>query len=282
MKWGLRALALMTTLSLTYDTMQAGIFNRKNVAKRQQRLKKSSWHLTPINSDCQQTRDGVTIRAKLFSREKQCVKTFSNCGKNLLRRKRIFRKIREKIYPIKITIQNDSETTVTLCPEDLGIKQAPIKQVLKRLHYKTGFIVLLSGAVIASTGIASAIFAFGGGGSMLIYTVSSSSIIGEILGIGAIGLVGAAISYSLLAIPLLVLVPPIVGITTMLKNKKNTKKVNKAPQKNNKIEIQPSKKATFFVFARESDYQATFDLALRDKQNEENVFSFAIQLPEIA
>ena len=70
-------------------------------------------HLRPLTSyiDYQETRNGITLRAKKLSRD-DCKSLFGNRAKLLFKKKRR----RKPIYPIQLSISNESELPVALKP----------------------------------------------------------------------------------------------------------------------------------------------------------------------
>lgn len=231
-------------------------------------------HLTAETCDYEQTKGGVTVRAKTLRTDQECTDAFGRNGKYLLRRRKRLRQ--GKIYPIKVTIENNGNRSTSLSKKNIKLKTVPLKQVLTRLHCQIFIHVAGPGLVILGVGAIAT-------GSLL-YSLLVS--FGAFIGHTAISSVWSGIFFASLGIivatPIALLsVPAILGVRAHNKNIESTALTGKPLAKQKPLVIEPGKKESLFLFVRQEEYTTNFNLALNGTELTNNSHSFDIQLPEV-
>ena len=216
-------------------------------------------HLEPGTCDYEQTKNGVTVRAKLLKTEQECIDAFGKNGKYLLN----IRKEKHKIYPIKLTVKNHRNTELIL--SEAKIKLAPAKKVFAKLGSNNWLKVCGLGAGIVTGSMAAVGLAESGLGLMILSGVGSAAAVftltGIILAAGTVPLVAAPFAMAAYRLEL---------------NKQNKKLKNKiAPSPS----IKPSETQTFFLFVRQPDYKPNFELTFTNENQKK--LSFDLQLPAL-
>jgi len=218
-------------------------------------------------------RNKISVQAEVLTTKAECVAAFGKKGR------RLFKSKKNKIYPIKCTIQNNGSSTISLSLENIDLKMVPRKTIMQKLAHSTwprGFGILTSGLKILGVGaivfagsiVATVVGTLGIATAMVLYNAKSvaglSMVLGSCLPIASLG-VGAVAAPTAMVI---------YGY--------------KLTQKTNKIfplllldslEIQPGETRTFFLFVYERDMQKNFSMKFID-ENQNNLL-YNVQLPSI-
>ncbi len=131
---------------------------KRMLAKAEKQMKQAVHKENVIEKKCDpfdyyyhETKDGITVMGNVLSTQRRCIKKFGTTGKYLTKKRK------SSIYPIELTIQNDSSTPWTFHTKDTNLKIISERYVLKRLLHKTKLrtffagIGLLCGATLLLT-----------------------------------------------------------------------------------------------------------------------------------
>ena len=102
--------------NILFDVQLPNLMNQKTLRDE---------HLEP-EQIFEQIKNGVTLRVKLLQTKAECIHFFGKNGKNFLRGK--------KIYPIHLTLENNSSSKTFLPFSQIDLKLASQKSVLKKMR----------------------------------------------------------------------------------------------------------------------------------------------------
>jgi hypothetical protein len=229
-------------------------------------------YLRPLSTyiDYHKTKQGITLRAKKLSAE--------DC-KSLLgtRAALLFKKRRRKkpIFPIQISITNQTRSLVALQPKDIDLELTPYNDVAHRLQrssFAQAFGKLFGGIAIAGTLIAGSIIALSTSGVLLV-------VIGSIKAFAPAALIG---SSALLITPFfLVVATPAVSTATVVRtSRQNTaiKQELKANSLRHTVLVEPGETLDTLIFVTKQQYKQEFDITMRNPHNPQNRIPFHVKL----
>lgn len=248
--------------------------------------------LTHLFADyCEKTKQGITVRVKALTTEKECIGVFGKNGKYLLHGRKLrgkkLRGKRNKIYPIKITIDNQSNQPWHLSSNNIDIKKAPMKKVLKKLHYRTGIRALLIG--ISFLGVSSL-----AAGSAVVFLANGvvlffSPILQFFSGFNPAALFSVTATLhlgahgALLATPVTVpsaaVASTVQGVSSSLANHNLTKQVKESTLQS--MIVEPSQIKSTLIFVQQRDYKSNFAITLQPENETDDTLLFDVQLPAV-
>lgn len=216
---------------------------------------KSLASLSQNTAHYQETKDEITVQARLLNK-KEINYIFSNKASRLLNGK-------SPIYPIEITITNNSKNVITCNPEDTDLAYAKPQEVVRRLQENTtrntAFIAAASVGILALCTIGIGIVGL---------TLALSGISAGITGLG----IGIALCGGLLF-----LTP-----TASIFYKKSSVNFNKEVSRDisdktisHIASLNPKEKLSFILFADGRLFKPSF---LMNIDNQKNKTSFIVKL----
>jgi len=260
------------TLTLPLSICDAGRRTRKKARKPkvEQKIKQPEiTHLEHGTCDYEQTKNGVTVRAKVLKTEQECIDAFGGNGDRLLKGRK-----KRRIVPIKLTIANNSRTDQWLVTEAIKVKIAPINRVAKKLHDNNWTRSALWGVGIFGASVATGFLAGVGilivGPAIGLLSVTCPCCIfvtiGGLMAWG--GILGAGAGSTTAAYQ---------EIGRRNKNKKVSKEVEKSSIEATTIGI--GQKKSLFLFVRQPDYKPNFEITFTNENQQQ--LSFDLQLPAL-
>jgi len=200
-------------------------------------------------------RENVAVQVEVLKTKAECVAAFGKKGR------RLFKSKKNKIYPIKCTIQNNGSSTISLSLENIDLKMVPRKTIVQKIahsnfNWPRRFGILTSGLKILALG--AGVFAVCIGGGFLLVVAITKTYIAE-LGLMAVVMGG---SVGVVAAP----------AAMVIYGYKLTRKIVS-------LDIQPGETRIFFLFVYERDMQKNFSMKFTDEN--QNNLSYNVQLPSI-
>jgi len=214
----------------------------------------------------------ISVQAEVLTTKAECVAAFGKKGRKLCRR--LFKSKKNKIYPIKCTIQNNGSSAISLSLENIDLKMVPRKTIVQKIacsnfNWLRGLKILGLGAgiFIGCTGIGLV-----GGLSMLSFAAGAHG-----TGCPCCILIPLCFTTGIGACVGAVAAPAAM----VMYNNKNNKQTNKTFSLNflNSLDIQPGETRIFFLFVYERDMQKNFSMKFTDEN--QNNLSYNVQLPSI-
>lgn len=215
---------------------------------------------------------GVTIRVKKLDRHDSGLLL----GERSARLFKRFRK-RQPIWPIQISLTNDTNKLISLKPSDISLKQVDYKRVASRLNNNSFTQIFGS---IASSLLVGGFLAMG---SFL--ALSASGIV--LLATGSLSITApfAVIgSSALAAIPALLIVgTPVLstvrGVQTAKHNKMVTREIKNYSLKTQLV-VEPHKTVDMVIFISKSDYKPRFTIGVSHPENGAEKIQFHVRMPD--
>ncbi len=213
-------------------------------------------HLDATTNDFETTKHGITIRSRTITSAQECTDVFGRNGGDLLAK-------RKKIYPIQITIENKTEKTLILPRENVGIRTASVRRVLKRVGYWTGIRTLLTGGCL-----------FGG---VTILTWVSSPLV-PIIVYGPPALAAAALCAGAPFFFILGILIPGLPLMTMLHSIKShnaNSMISKFVKRScvlEQVTIAPGQTRSLLFFVRPRFYKKSFSMVFRQNDGDALLF----------
>jgi len=206
-------------------------------------------------------RNKISVQAEVLTTKAECVQAFGKKGR------RLFKSKKNKIYPIKCTIQNNGSSAISLSLENIDLKMVPRKTIVRKMAYSNfnwprGFGILTSGLKILAVGAG----VFAGcvvGGFLLVAAITKTYFAG--LGLIAVVMGGSA---GVVAAP----------AAMVIYGYKLTRKIVSLNLLDS-LDIKPGETRTFFLFVYERDMQQNFSIKFTDEN--QNNLSYNVQLPSI-
>ncbi len=212
----------------------------------------------------------VTLKAQVLETQQECIDAFGKNGKRLLGGKG------ENIHPIFITIENNSQETVSI--HSIDVKMAKKRDINKRiLGRRYSFLGLLSiGAkIIMVTTIAGGIFGLSipflfscGVGVVIVYDPLLSPFLANIFAL-------AGFSAGLF-----VAAPTAMIVYGSKWDKPSRKLKQKLKKSSPSTSIEPSITKTIIFFVKERDYKENFTIQLAGDKSNQPV-EYNVQLPSL-
>jgi len=205
----------------------------------------------------------ISVQAEVLKTKAECVQAFGKKGR------RLFKSKKNKIYPIKCTIQNNGSSTISLSLENIDLKMVPRKTIVQKIahsnfNWPRGFGILTSGLKILAIGAGVFAVCIGAGiaGGFLIYPGDIASQFFVMIMSGSIGVVAA---------------PAAMVIYGLTNDNQSTNSHSLALL--DSLDIQPGETRIFFLFVYERDMQKNFSMTFTDEN--QNNLSYNVQLPSI-
>ncbi|EKD48907.1 MAG: hypothetical protein ACD_64C00072G0002 [uncultured bacterium] len=215
---------------------------------------------------------GITLRVKKLDKHDSGLLL----GERSARLFKRFRK-RQPIWPIQISLTNDSNKLISLKASDIDLKQVDYKQVASRLNNNSFTQIFGS---IASSLLLGGLLAVGSfialsASGILLLTTGSLSITAPFAVIG---------SSALAAIPaLLVVGTPVIstvrGIQTAKHNTMVRREIKNYSLKEQLI-VEPYKTVDIVIFVSKSDYKSHFTIDVSHPEKAEEKVRFNVRIPE--
>lgn len=218
--------------------------------------------LRPLRSylNYESTQNNVTLRAKKLNK-RETVKAFGPRGNQL------FNKQRKTIYPIQLSIENNSTELLVLKPEHIDLQLTSYRRVASRLQKNT----LLQALGTLTIGVlTTAAVATGGVATLLIGGMATS-----------VSMIIAGTATCITAPFFLLIGTPIAttvkGIETAKANttcKRGVKEKTLPPV----LLIEPGQTIDTLIFVRKRDYSPAFDVTFVNQHEPEQLNTFAVTL----
>lgn len=201
----------------------------------------------------------ISVQAQVLTTEDQCIRALGNRGYRLVRPKK------KKIYPIQLSIANNTPTTISLSQNDIKLNMVPPAALASRLKLRNEKNKSLLLKIIKTGGI---VFAGCVG-------------IGMIGGISALAYLGAFTSNAVAAgdIPFLIAFSTgigacagtIVAPSSMIYEltKKQKKKTSPLLNKLDSTKIKPGETKKVFIFVYEKNIKENFSITFSDENQNE-------------
>ncbi len=229
-------------------------------------------YLQPLTSyiDYQETKQGVTMRAKQLSPE--------NC-KSLLgeRADRLWKKQRRRhpIFPLQLSITNTTNHLVALKPSDIDLKLTEYQSVASRLHRNSLMQVfggVAAGLIVTGLLAIGSAFALSASGMLLV-------ILGSVKALAPLAILGCS---ALIVTPFfLVIGTPIVstmkGIQTSQYNHM-VKKELKERSLAHALVVEPHQTIDTLIFVAKPNYKRKFVITISDPEQAQNHIAFRVRL----
>lgn len=224
--------------------------------------------------DYQETRRGITLCAKKLSVD-DCKSLF---GK---RSKFLFKKSRRKqpIYPIQLSIHNQTESPISLKPKNISLSLTPCKEVMGRVRQNTTLQVvggIACTVLAASLLVAGAVFALTSGG---IFTALFGSMGASV----AAPLIVVGLSAVIVTPFFLVIGTPVVstlkGVHSAQKNALVKKELD-AKTLSTELIIDPDQTIDTVIFVSRPQYQKNFTVAFTQPNTTTQITTFCVDLLE--
>lgn len=220
-------------------------------------------HLDATTNDFELTKEEITVRSRTITSAQECTDIFGRNGKDLLTK-------RKKIYSIQVTIENKTDKKLVLPRENVGLKTASIRRVLKRVGYWTGMRALMTGGCLL------------GGVTMLTWV--SLPLLPLII-YGPIVLASAALCAGApFFLGLAILIPslPIVTMLHSVKSHNANRMISKFVKQTcivDEVTIEPGQTRSLLFFVRQRSYKRNFFMVF--KREDENAILFDVQTVSI-
>lgn len=247
-------------------TPKKGFFSKKrskaqNLLKPEESKPIEITHLTYDSCHYSETKNGVTVHAKVLTTPQGCLDELGKRGDRLVQ------KNRNRIFPVKMTIKNSTDQEVSL--QDIDAKIASKRQVVDKFYGRT---------IAHATLLGLAIFA-----APAVLFVAGAAIIGLIAVLGAPSILLFPPFGSMFLIGTGAFTAAVVSSTALFiyANKKNSVKKRLQKVSPKELTITPRETKTAMIFVREKDYQPQFVITLNRGGNLEDQLRFNITLPEI-
>ncbi len=231
-----------------------------------------SLHLRSLTSylDYQKTQQGITLRVKRLCAQ-DCTSLLGEHAHRLFKKHRR----RQPIYPIQISITNNTHTLAALDPKNIDLTLTDYHSVANRLHrnsFVQAFGGLVAGILVTGLLAASSIFALSASGMLLV-------IIGSMKALAPIAICGGA---ALLITPFfLVIGTPVVstikGVQTTQQNRLLKKEIKNHALKHALI-IEPRETIDTLIFVEKRNYQEQFSITLANPENAQERIPFLVKL----
>lgn len=214
---------------------------------------------------------GVTIRVKKLDKH--------DSGLLLGERSaRLFKRFRKRppIWPIQISLTNDTNKLVTLKASDISLKQVDYKRIASRLNNNsfTQIFGTIASSVLVGGFLAMGSFLALSTSGIVLLTTGSFSFTAPFAVLG---------SSALAAIPAVLIVgtpalSTVRGIQTARHNKVVRQEIKKYSLKNQVI-IEPHKTVDMVIFVSRFDYKQTFTVAVSHPERGDEKIMFDVKMP---
>lgn len=227
-------------------------------------------YLRPLSSyiDVHLTQKKITMQAKLLS-PYDCQSLLGSGARRLFKKHRR----RQPLYPIQISVTNQSDKLIALNPANIDLPLVDYHTVIQRLYRNTFMNTV--GSIIASLAITSllaigSVFALGTSGILLI-------VIGNMGAFAPFAFIG---SSALLITPFfLVIGTPVIstmqGIKTAQYNHQTKHEIKKHTL-NDILVIQPFETIDTLIFVEKNKLKKEFTIKINDPENACEYISFPI------
>ncbi len=229
--------------------------------------------MRPLTSlvDYEASQEGVTLRVKKLDAH-DCETILGKPSQRLFKK---FRK-RQPIWPLQISLTNNTNKLVAMKPSDISLEQLSYKSVSSRLH-KNSFTQVFG--TIASSLLIGGLLALGSvltlsASGILLLTTGSFSITAPIAIIG---------SSALAAIPtLLIIGTPILstvrGVQTAQNNRVMKQDIKSYALKE-QVVVPPYQTADMLIFVSKQNYEPLFSVKVTNPENAEEKITFNVAIP---
>ena len=236
--------------------------------------KKSSLnpYLRPLTSyiDYQSTKQGITLRAKFLS-ARDCIPFLGNNAHRLFKRHRR----RPAIFPIQLSITNNTNKLAALEPKDIDLRLTDYHNVAERLHRNSfiqAFGGIAAGLLITATLAFGSIFALSASGMLLV-------IIGSIKALAPIAIFGGS---ALLITPVfLVIGTPVVSTIKGVKTARHNRRIKndiKEHSLKHALVVEPGETIDTLIFVQKNHYKDQFFVTFVNPENTEDRIPFHVRL----
>ncbi len=231
-------------------------------------------HMRPLTAliDYYDTAHGVTLRVKKLDAH--------DCELLLGKQsQRLFKKIRKRppIWPIQISVTNETDKLISLKPNDINLPQLSYRQVAARLHKNSlGQIVgTLASSLLIGGFLAMGSFLALSGTGILILTTGSFSLSAPFAVLGGSAL-AAVPAFLIVGTPVL---STIRGVQTVNSNHSITRDLKKSSINHHMI-VPPHSTKDVIIFVSRKDYKHAFNVSISHPENANRKISFKVTIPD--
>ena len=228
--------------------------------RKQQNPVKRIQPLTTESADYTQTQDGLTMMVKAYTTQQEAVELLGKHGKRLFKKKK-------QIYPIQITIKNNTSHNITLDKKNINLtlseETTTLSKVCRSLDNIDALFMSLGGAIAVGSAIsAPAFFTYGLFASMPYINILANPLL--ILGCsgGLIG--GAAVGAS---------------IYSLTKNSRSKRSIRRSKNKYlDKVTCKSHSTINTLIFSNAQLFKPIFDVTLHNTHDPTEQDRFTINL----
>ena len=231
--------------------------------------------LRPLTSylDHQSSNQGITLRVKQLS-PKDCEQFLGIAAHRLFKR----RHQRKPIYPIQLSITNNSHEMMALRPENISLKLADTKRVIRRLQ--TNSVVQVFGSIVAgflATALiaAGSIFALSASGVVLL-VVGSIQAFAPMAFLGGSALVVAP-AFLLIGTPI---ASTVKGIEATRQNQILQQEIKTTALRDSLL-IDPYQTVDTLIFVEKKNYKQRFTISFTNPHNAQKKATFWVHLKDL-
>jgi hypothetical protein len=230
--------------------------------------------LRPLTSylDHQSSNQGITLRVKQLS-PKDCEQFLGTAAHRLFKR----RHQRQPIYPMQLSITNNTHEMAALKAENISLKLADTKRVIARLQ--TNSIVQVFGSITAGF-LATVLIAAGS-----VFALSASGVVllvaGSIQALAPMAFLGGS---ALVAAPVFLLIgTPIASTIKGVESHRQNKILNQEIRTNtlkNSLLIDPYQTVDTLIFVEKKNYKEKFTISFTNPHDDHQRAKFFVHLKE--
>ncbi len=214
---------------------------------------------------------GVTLRVKKLDTH-DCESLFGKRSQRLFKK---FRK-RQPVWPIQLSITNDTNKLISLKPSDITLPQVNYKQVASRLQknsFTQVFGTIASSLLIGGFLAIGSFLALSASGIMLLAT-GSFSITAPFAGIG-ISALAAIPTFLILGTPIL---STVRGMQTAQNNQMITRDIKNYSLKNQLV-VEARTTVDIVIFVSKFQYKPQFTVNVSNPENAKEKITFHVTIP---